>query len=47
MRAHISPVWRAFWALLSLCSSRRKVPLIGVIIAAAVVTALLRLAGML
>ena len=21
MRAHISPVWRAFWALLSLCSS--------------------------
>ena len=42
MRAHISPVWRAFWALLSLCSSRRKVPLIGVIIAAAVVTALLR-----
>ncbi len=20
-RAHISPVWRAFWALLSLCSS--------------------------
>lgn len=46
MRAHISPVWRAFWALLSLCSSRRKVPLIGVIIAAAVVTALLRPAGM-
>ena len=42
MKASIFPAWRGYWASVLPCSLRRKMPLIVVIIAAAVVTALLR-----
>ena len=45
MKGTILPGWHVCWAWGSRCFWRRKMPLIVVIVAAAVVTALLRLAG--
>ncbi len=43
---HFFPAWRGYWAsVFAVFLARRKMPLIVVIIAAAVVTALLRPAG--